>query len=224
MRIILIGSPGVGKGTQAKILSSKLNMPHISTGDILRKAVHDETPLGKKAQNALSRGELVSDDIMIGIIEERLQEPDCVNGFILDGFPRTEAQAVALDKLLTHLNIPSVCLVVITVDQEELIYRLTNRRACKVCHNIFNYNEIKNSTECPACGAKNSFYQRNDDTEEVIKKRLDIYEEVTKPVIDYYNKKKIVVFVNGMLPIEEVSGQIITKLKNKTDESYFISV
>lgn len=218
MRIILFGSPGVGKGTQAKILSSKLQIPHISTGDILRKAVKEKTPLGIKAEKAINNGELVSDDIMIGIIEEKLHCKECSHGFILDGFPRTEAQAVAFDILLNKLNISNTYLVAISADEEELIHRLSNRRACSVCHNIFNYNEIKDHINCPVCGSKDSFYQRKDDNEEVIRKRLEIYRTTTKPVLDYYNKEDKVISINGVAPVEEVTKKIISEIESKTGE------
>ncbi len=218
MRIILFGAPGVGKGTQAKILSSRLNIPHISTGDILRKAVQEKTPLGIEAEKIISRGELVSDYLMIELIEEKLQCKECRNGFILDGFPRTEAQAVAFDELLEKIDIPDIYLVAVFADEEELIYRLSHRRACRVCHNIFNYNEIKDSNVCPVCGAADSFYQRNDDNEEVIRKRMEIYNKSTKPVLDYYKKKKKVISVNGSQPVEKVTKEIITELERKTGE------
>ncbi len=186
MKLIFFGSPGVGKGTQAKILSAKLNIPHISTGDILRKAVTEQTPLGIKAQEAIKKGELVSDDIMIGIIRESLSKPECDKGFILDGFPRTKTQAVEFDLLLKEICGSDITLIALTGNDEEIIKRLTNRRACMVCSNIFNYNEIKDLRKCPSCGAENSFYQRNDDKEEVIKHRLQIYKSSTKPVLEHY--------------------------------------
>lgn len=139
MRIILFGSPGVGKGTQAKILSAKFNIAHISTGDILRKAVKDQTPLGIKAQSILNRGELVSDDIMIGLIKDTLQQPECKNGFILDGFPRSTAQAVALESMLKELNITDVHLLAITADEEELVKRLTQRQGMQKLRKSFQY-------------------------------------------------------------------------------------
>ncbi len=220
MRIILFGSPGVGKGTQAKILSSKLNIPHISTGDILRKAVREKTSLGIKAEKSITNGELVSDNIMMAIIEEKIQCKECGKGFILDGFPRTEAQAVAFDELLKKLNIPDMYLVAISADEEELIRRLANRRACKVCHNIFNYFEIKDSNVCPKCGAVDSFYQREDDNEEVIRRRLEIYLTTTKPVIDYYDKKNRVIHIDGVAPVEEVTREIISEIEQKTGEKF----
>jgi len=212
MQIILFGSPGVGKGTQAKILSEKFNIPHISTGDILRQAVKDQTPLGIEAQKIISKGELVSDEIMIGIIKDTLTGDNCKNGFILDGFPRSKNQAIALDSLLKELKISDVFIIAITADEEELVKRLTNRRACKVCKNIFNYNEIKDTNKCPSCGAENSFYQREDDTEKVIRHRMEVFHTATKPVLDYYKEQSRVIFVEGSGPIEKVNNNILEKL------------
>jgi len=213
MQIILFGSPGVGKGTQAKILSAKLQVPHISTGDILRQAVKEKTPLGIEAQKIISKGELVSDEIMIGIIKDTLLGKKCKNGFILDGFPRSKPQAIALDNLLKELKIKEVYIISITADEEQLVQRLTNRRACRVCKNIFNYNEIKDKNICPVCGAENSFYQRDDDTEKVIRNRMDIFNTTTKPVLDYYNKQKRVITVDGSGSIDEVTESILRHIK-----------
>lgn len=215
MQLILFGSPGVGKGTQAKILSSKLNIPHISTGDILREAIKNKTPLGIEAQKIVQKGELVSDKIMIGIIKETLKQDKNKNGFILDGFPRTMNQAESFEKLLKELNLTNFYLVNITANENEIIKRLTNRRQCKKCGNIFNYNKIKNTSTCPNCGAKNSFIQRKDDKEEVIKYRLEIYKSTTFPVLNYYEKKGKVINVNGLNEIEEVTKDILTKLERK---------
>jgi adenylate kinase len=165
MRLILFGSPGVGKGTQAKILSEKLHIPHISTGDILRKSVKDKSEAGKKAAEIMNRGELVPDDVMIEIIKDRLNKPDSQKGFILDGFPRTEIQAAALDSLLRELNIDHVSIVNLTADEEEIIKRLNRRRACRKCSKIFTLEEIEGSHECPNCRKENSFYLRDDDKE-----------------------------------------------------------
>jgi adenylate kinase len=214
MRIILFGSPGVGKGTQAKILSNKFNIPHISTGDILRQAFENKTPLGIKAKEIMDRGELVSDDIMIGIIRDTLKDNTCKNGFILDGFPRTIAQAKELSNLFRELNINNVVFLAITADDDEMVRRLSKRRACKVCNRIFNYDEIKNKNTCPNCGAGKSFYQRSDDTEEVIRKRLSVYHSSTKPVLDFYEKDNQVIYIDGVGEIEEVTGNILNALQN----------
>ena len=224
MQLILFGAPGVGKGTQAKILASKLNIPHISTGDILRQAVHDKTPLGMKARKIMNAGELVSDEIMMGIIKDTLQQQRCKNGFILDGFPRTLAQAEEFDKLLAELQIKDIFLINIYANNEEIVNRLTNRRACKSCNNIFTYQEVKGLSACPKCGAENSFYQRNDDKEEVIRRRLSVYEENTRPVLDFYEKKGSVVNADGIGKIENVSAEIFKGLEEKSGRKISLSV
>jgi adenylate kinase len=212
MRLILFGAPGVGKGTQAKLISSKLNIPHISTGDILRQSVKDQTELGKKAQEIMNRGDLVPDDIMIGIIQDRLHKSDCMKGFILDGFPRTVNQAVALDKLLKEMNFSDVSVVNITADDNELVNRIGNRRACKNCGQIFVLKEIEGKTNCPNCNAENSFYLRDDDKEEVVRNRLEVFRQNTKPVLDYYNKQNIVKSIDGLGSIAEVSKKVLERL------------
>ena len=212
MRLLLFGAPGVGKGTQAKLLSSKFNIPHISTGDILRQAVKDETDLGKKAQEIMSKGDLVPDDIMIGIIKYRFSKSDCNSGFILDGFPRTEHQAVELDKLLIEMKINDIKLINISADEEEIVKRLNNRRACKECGNIFSLSEIENSNSCPNCNANNSFYLRDDDKEEVIRKRLEIFRKTTEPVLNYYEKQGKVISINGLGSVDEVNSELLKRL------------
>jgi adenylate kinase len=223
MRLILFGAPGVGKGTQAKILASRLNIPHISTGDILRQAVHDKTPLGIKAQKILSSGELVSDDIMIGIIRDTLQKKKCRNGFILDGFPRTLAQAKAFEELLNELKIGNVYFVNLSADNEEIVKRLTNRRACRSCNSIFTLDEILGLQNCPKCRAENSFYQRNDDQEEVIRHRLKVYKDNTRPVLDYYEKLGKVISIKGAGKIEEITAGILKALESKAGNKIKIS-
>jgi adenylate kinase len=215
MRLILFGSPGVGKGTQAKIISKNLNIPHISTGDILRKAVKDKTELGKRAGELMSQGELVPDDLMIAMIKEVLTSDECNHGFILDGFPRTTIQAEALDKLFMQIGIDNAILIHITADENEIIKRLNNRRACKECGHIFNLKEIEGLDTCPNCGAKNSFYLRNDDQEDVIKNRLDIFNSSTLPVLGYYENKDRVIEVNGFDSVDNVNKKIIDTLKKK---------
>jgi adenylate kinase len=215
MRLILFGAPGVGKGTQAKLISSNLNIPHISTGDILRQAVKDKTELGKKAQEIMNRGDLVPDDIMIGIIQERLRKPDCSKGFILDGFPRTVKQAIALDKLLNEMNIKDVSVVNITADDNELVKRIGNRRACKNCGQIFVLKDIEGKSNCPNCNSENSFYLREDDKEEVVRNRLNVFRKNTEPVLEYYKKQKNVISVDGLGSINEVNKKVSEKLKLK---------
>ncbi|HZW37871.1 MAG TPA: adenylate kinase [Ignavibacteriaceae bacterium] len=213
MRIILFGAPGVGKGTQAKILSQKYDIPHISTGDILREAGRQKSELGLKAAEIMNRGELVPDEMIIGIIKETLGQSKYDNGFILDGFPRTVPQAIALDALLNELNINNIHLLYLTANEEELVRRLTNRRACKVCGNIFNYNDIKNLDECPVCNAKASFYHRKDDNEDTIRNRFSIYETSTKPVLEHYEQKGKIAYINALGNIEDVTIEIEEALK-----------
>ncbi len=216
MRLILFGSPGVGKGTQAKIISNNLNIPHISTGDILRKAVKEKTELGVKAGEIMAKGELVPDDLMIEMIKEVLTSDECKNGFILDGFPRTTIQAEALDRLFTRIGINNSIIVHITAEEKEIIKRLNNRRACKVCGSIFKLNDIEGLDACPTCGAKKSFYLRNDDKEDVIKNRLDIFNSSTMPVLGYYKNKDRVIEVNGLDTIENVNKNIVESLREKS--------
>jgi adenylate kinase len=224
MRFILFGSPGVGKGTQAKILSVKLNIPHISTGDILREAVKNKTTLGLKAAEIMNRGELVSDEIMIGIIKDTLEGEKCMNGFILDGFPRTIPQAKELEKLLVNLSIDEHYLIYMTADEEEIVRRLANRRECRKCKNIFAYNEIMNTEVCPICKAEKSFYQRDDDKESVIRNRLQIFNSSTKPVLNFYEKKDRVIVVNGIGGIESITEEILSGLKKKKNKKNSVTV
>jgi adenylate kinase len=213
MQLIIFGAPGVGKGTQAKILSAKLNIPHISTGDILREAVKNKTSLGMKAQEIMNKGELVPDEIMIGIIKDTLSKQESRKGFLLDGFPRTLKQAEALDLLMNQLNIKDYSVISLSADDEELVKRLSNRRACKNCHTIFTFDEIKGRDKCPKCGAENSFFQRNDDKEDVIRNRLKVYQSNTKPVLDHYRMQNRIINVNGLGSIEAVNKNIMQALK-----------
>ncbi len=218
MYLILFGAPGAGKGTQAKIISQKYGFEHISTGDILRESVKKGTPLGKKAHAIMSSGQLVPDDIMIGIIKEKLSEPQLRDGFILDGFPRTVSQAEALDRLFGELQFGVGAILVFQVDEEELVNRLARRRACRECNNIFSNDVINNLTECPKCGARYSFYQRPDDDESVIRRRLKIFIDTTLPVVNYYKDLKDLHTINGLRPIEEVTNQIfgiVEELKSR---------
>lgn len=214
IRIILFGAPGVGKGTQAKILSSRLNIPHISTGDILREAVKNKSPLGIQASEIMSRGELVPDELMIEIIKYTLNQEKCKNGFILDGFPRTLNQAKVLEQLLSDLKLNNIFHINLNANEEEIIRRLTNRRACKVCQSIFSLNEIQYKEKCPVCNSPNSFYQRDDDKEDVIRNRLEVFKQTTQQVLDYYDRKGTLINVNGLAPIDEVTSQILSSIEN----------
>lgn len=191
MNIVLLGAPGAGKGTQAAKLVEEFATPHISTGDMLRAAVKAGTELGKKAKSYMDAGELVPDDVIIGLVTERLQEPDTEKGFILDGFPRTSAQAVALDAELAKLDRPLDAALLIDVASEVIVARLTSRRMCKECGYIGSVAD----EACPKCGGE--MYQRDDDNETTVRNRLDVYEKSTAPLIDYYRGCNSLVTIDG---------------------------
>ncbi len=211
-RVVLLGAPGAGKGTQAKMLIEKYKIPQISTGDILRKAVADGTPLGKEAKVIMDQGGLVSDKIVLGLVEERIKQPDCKNGFILDGFPRNTAQAEALDKMLSTMSAPLTIALNIDVDMNDLLKRLTGRRTCKGCQQMYNiyFSPPKKEGTCDKCGG--ALFQRDDDKEETIKKRLDVYQKQTAPLIDYYSKKQIMKTVMGVGSIDEIFKKVTAVL------------
>lgn len=191
MNIVLLGAPGAGKGTQAAKLIEEYNLPHISTGDMLRAAVKAGTELGLKAKGYMDAGDLVPDDVIIGLVTERLQEPDTEAGFILDGFPRTSAQAVALDAELSKLERPLDAALLIDVDPEVIVGRLCSRRMCRECGHIGTAADAK----CPVCGGE--MYQRDDDNETTVRNRLDVYEKSTSPLIDYYRGCDLLVTIDG---------------------------
>ena len=191
MNIVLLGAPGAGKGTQAAKLVEEFGTPHISTGDMLRAAVKAGTELGKKAKSFMDAGDLVPDDVIIGLVTERLGEPDTEKGFILDGFPRTSAQAVALDAELSKLGRPLSAALLIDVDSEVIVKRLTSRRMCKDC----GYIGSEADAQCPKCG--DEMYQRDDDNEATVRNRLDVYEKSTSPLIDYYRGCDLLVSIDG---------------------------
>lgn len=212
MQIIIFGSPGVGKGTQAKILASKLSIAHISTGDILREAIKNKTELGLQAKAIVDSGELVPDNIMAGIIREVLKQDQCKNGFILDGFPRTIAQANLLETILTELGSAKKFLIKLDADDNIIINRITNRMVCNVCGNILIKTEVKENFVCPVCKSVNSYVRRKDDDEEVIKRRLKVYHETTAPVFHFYEGKATIIEIDGTQNIEKVTMDILLKL------------
>ena len=214
MRLILFGPPGVGKGTQAQILSSKLNIPHISTGDMLRDAVKNQTELGLKAKSYMEKGELVPDDVMIGIVKEVISSERCKDGFILDGFPRTLAQAKALDEMFKELNIKLDFVISFDVGEEEIIRRLTNRRICRSCGAVYNLliDKIENN-RCLKCGGE--LYRRSDDDPDVIKNRLSVYKNSTEPVLKYYEQKGLLKKINASGTIKEVAEKVNEVIKDR---------
>jgi adenylate kinase len=213
MRLVLLGAPGAGKGTQAKNLIEKYGIPQVSTGDILRQSVADGTPLGKEAKSYMDKGELVPDSVVLGLVEERLQADDARKGYILDGFPRNTAQAEALDGMLEKLSMPITAAVSVDVPFEDLMKRLTGRRTCKSCGQMYNvyFSPPAKEGVCDKCGGE--LYQRDDDQEETIKKRLDVYQSQTAPLIDYYGKKGLLKSIEGTGSIDEIFGKLVTTLE-----------
>jgi adenylate kinase len=216
MRIILFGPPGVGKGTQAKLLAAEFGIPHISTGDMLRTAVAEGTELGRKAKAIMDAGQLVPDDVMIGIVRDVLTSPRVSNGFILDGFPRTLQQAAALATLFDELHITDYVVINLSVDDREIIRRLGSRVMCVNDGKIYSTltDGVSLGSPCPACGGR--LIQRDDDAEETVRKRLEVYYSTTKPVLEFYHKRNVVREVNGVASIEEVNRQIRELLCNGT--------
>lgn len=208
MRLILLGGPGVGKGTQAQRLSREYNVPHIATGDILRQSVKDGTEIGLKAKSYMDKGLLVPDDVVIGIIEIRLAQPDAKAGYILDGFPRTVPQAQALDDLITRMDMAPDAVVNINASVDMVVRRLTGRRTCRDCQAVYHVVNIppKKAGVCDRCGGE--LYQRDDDTEETIRKRIQVYMEQTAPLLGYYQESGRLTEVSGDSGLEEVHASI----------------
>lgn len=214
MRVIFFGPPGVGKGTQAKLLSSKLNIPQIATGDMLREAVAGGTPLGIQAKEIMSSGKLVPDDVMIGIIRDVLQSPRCAQGFILDGFPRTLPQAEALTSLLEALHIRLDRVINFMVDEDEIIRRLSRRVSCTQCGSILNMgiNDPGGNRVCPKCGG--DLVERDDDKPETVKKRMAVYHQSTEPVRAYYERLGILSDITGSGSVKSVQLKILQLLNH----------
>ena len=208
MQIIIFGAPGVGKGTQAKIISKNYNIKHISTGDMIRDSICKGTKFGLAAKEIVDNGELVSDELMGCLVKETLSNMDYQKGFILDGFPRTIAQSILLDGIFHELGIDNPYFIILNADAEILIGRLTSRRLCKECSTIINLHDLDESNTCPNCGAKDSYIKREDDKTEVVRKRLKIYEETTFPIIDYYKDKYQLAIIDGIGDIDIVADNI----------------
>jgi adenylate kinase len=215
VNLILLGPPGAGKGTQAQMIVERYHLPQISTGDILRAAVKEGTSLGKQAKTFMDRGQLVPDEVVIGIINERLRAPDCNAGFILDGFPRTTPQAEALQSILTKIGKSVDHVINIEVDPEELVRRLTGRRTCNNCGGMFHilFHPPQKEGVCDRCGG--TLYQREDDGEETIRTRLKEYENLTAPLIQYYQNKKLLRSIRGVGGQNQIFEQIIRVLDAK---------
>ena len=197
MRVAFLGPPGAGKGTQARDLAQEWRVPHLATGDMLREAVAAGTPLGREAKGYMDQGALVPDDVIIRMMGERLGKADAARGFILDGFPRTIAQADALAKLLKDLGQTLDSVVYFDVSEPELLRRLTGRRVCRTCGHTYHLvsNPPKRAGVCDACGGE--LYQRDDDTEATVRKRLEVYQRQTAPLLDYYRQRNVLTTVTG---------------------------
>ncbi len=206
MRLILLGAPGAGKGTQAEIISEKFNIPQISTGAILRAAVAEQTPLGKKVEKVMQSGGLVSDQDVIALVKERFQQPDCANGFILDGFPRTIPQAEALDVMLTEMGISIDLAVSLEVDPEKIVTRMSGRRTCPTCGATYHvvYKPSSKGEDCDKCGAALTI--RKDDREEVVRDRLAVYEKQTAPLKNYYAQQNKLRLVEGQEELADTTA------------------
>jgi adenylate kinase len=204
----MLGPPGSGKGTCARIISKIYGIPHIATGDLLREVTAEGTERGRVAKEYIERGELVPDDITIGVMEERLSEPDCDEGFVLDGFPRNLRQADALDRILKEKGMSLTHVMNLVVDDEVIIGRLSLRRSCPQCGAVYHLknNPPKRDEICDECGAK--LVQRSDDTEEVLRHRLEVYEEKTRPLLERYREAGLARDMSGDLPIDEITEAV----------------
>jgi adenylate kinase len=213
MRAILLGPPGAGKGTQAETIVNEFSIPHISTGDIFRKNIKEGTALGKKAMEYMDQGKLVPDDLTVELVKDRLLQDDCSNGFLLDGFPRTIYQADALEDALKSMGKALDYVINIMVRKELLVERAVGRRICKDCGQTYHMSFNKPSKEgvCDNCGGV--LLQRKDDTKETVENRINVYQEQTEPLIDYYTQKGIIVNIDGEKPIAQVGKDIIAELR-----------
>jgi adenylate kinase len=211
-RVVLLGPPGAGKGTQAKLLQEKFAACQISTGDILRQAIADQTPLGKEAGQYVSRGALVPDDVIVKLVAARLKEQDCAKGFILDGFPRTIPQAENLDRILKQMGLGLNRVLSVQVPRSVIIERLAGRRTCKNCGALSHvaFSPTKKAGVCDQCGGE--IYQRTDDQEETVANRLRVYENQTAPLIEYYRQRNLLRELDGVGTVEEIRRRVVDAL------------
>ncbi|WP_426350000.1 adenylate kinase [Alloiococcus sp. CFN-8] len=213
MKMILLGAPGAGKGTQAKLISKNFNIPHISTGDILRSNVSQETELGLKAKGYMEAGALVPDELVLSLVKDRLLQEDCEKGFILDGFPRNLQQAKALNQMLQEIKMNMDRVFLLNVDKDEVVVRISGRRFCENCGSSYHIslNPSKLGTSCEVCGE--ALIQRTDDKKEVVLDRIKVYEKATKPLVDYYRAQGILEEISGSKDIQEVYDTICRDLQ-----------
>ncbi len=212
MRIVLVGPPGAGKGTQAQYISSQLNIPHISTGDIFRFNVSRRTELGELARGYMDRGDLVPDEVTVAMVHDRLGEDDATDGFLLDGFPRNVPQAETLKKMLAEWDSRLTVVLELVVDTDEVVRRLSGRRTCHRCGRVWHvlYDPPSQADVCDDCGGE--LFQRDDDKEEVVRRRLEVYEEQTAPLVSFYADEGILVGIDATGPVEEVTGRALSAL------------
>lgn len=209
MRLVLLGPPGAGKGTQARLLEGKLHVPQIASGDLLRTAVHDQTALGMQAKSFMDKGGLVPDQLVLGMIAERLDRPDAHRGFILDGFPRNVAQAEELGSILNRRNEALDKVVAITLPEEEIVKRISGRRTCRSCGSMYHvvFEPPRHNNTCDKCGAE--LYQREDDAEHTVRARLRVYETETRPLLDYYGRCGLLAQIDGLARPEQIEHRIL---------------
>ncbi|MFJ8021158.1 adenylate kinase [Streptomyces sp. NPDC096311] len=219
MRIVLVGPPGAGKGTQAAFLAKNLGIPHISTGDLFRANISQGTELGKQAKAYMDAGKLVPDEVTIGMAKDRMEQPDAANGFLLDGFPRNVSQAEALDEMLKAEGMKLDAVLDLEVPEDEVVKRIAGRRICRNdSSHVFHvtYKQPKKEGVCDVCGGE--LYQRDDDSEETVRTRLEVYHTQTEPIIDYYAAQGLVVTISALGKVEEVTGRAMEALKSKVGD------
>ncbi|MEU0049952.1 adenylate kinase [Streptomyces sp. NPDC006184] len=219
MRIVLVGPPGAGKGTQAVRLAEKLAIPHISTGDLFRANISQQTELGKLAKSYMDAGNLVPDEVTIAMAKDRMEQPDAEGGFLLDGFPRNVSQAQALDQLLENEDITLDAVLDLEVPEEEVVKRIAGRRICRNdSSHVFHvtYSPAKQEGVCDVCGGE--LYQRDDDSEDTVRKRLEVYHTQTEPIIDYYKAQGLVVTISSLGPVDEITRRALEALKREKAE------